>query len=255
MRHIDKAPKVMSQLVGETHAAKWLTTTYILINKENETVGNMILEAMFTDADRLAKIPHPGGFSAYFKTLMNFEDDKRLPKLLKTIIEQLHKCDRGYEALEYLKQTELIEYETRFRMIRTSFEDVAKASPKDIDEFAKFIIFLEAWYSALSQEIKGDAKTRYIVLDLGLHLLRSTKLLMEKFAKSTSDKEEALEGLYVKARFLLNGIVRVFRSYADKKMAVRLVERFRDLPKDKKMNRKLWIRTGLNIVDEKKKAS
>ena len=254
IRNIDKAPQVMSLLVGEEHAAKWLTTTYILINKTNETVGSKILETMLVDADRLSKIPHPGGFSVYFKTLMNTADEKQLSKLLKTIIEQLQKCNRGYEALEYLKPLELLESDTRYRMIRSSFEDISNASPEDIDEFAKMMISIDAWYGSLSSEIKGDPKTRFIVLDLGLHLVRSLKALMEKMVRKASDKEEELGLLYVKARFLLNGIVRMFRSHADKKMAEKLRDGFKSLPKDKKMNRDLWIKTGDNIVEEKKKS-
>ena len=254
IRHIERAPIVMSQLVGEEHAAKWLTTTYILISKNNEIVGEKILETMFTDADRLTKIPHPLGFSVYFKTLMNTEDEKRLSKLLKSIIEQLHKSNMGFEALEYLKPLELIEDDIRFRMIKKSFEDIANAEPKDIDEFAKMMISIEAWYSAFSSEIKGDPKTRFIVLDLGLILVKSLRAVMINMVKKADDKEEELGLLYVKARFLLNGIVRVFRSYADKKMAERLRDRFKELPRDRKLNRDLWIKTGNNIVDEKKKS-
>jgi hypothetical protein len=254
IRQIDKSPKMMSLLVGEGHAAKWLTTTYILINTNNETVGSKILEVMYDDAERLAKIPHPEGFSVYFKTLMNSYDENKLSKLLRTIIDQLHKCHRGYEALEYLKPIELIENENRFRLIRKSFEEIANASPKDIDDFAKMLISIEAWYNELSSEIEGDEKTRYIVLDLGLHLVKSLKALMEKMTKQSKNKDEELELLYVKARFLLNGIVRVFRTNADKKMAERLRDAFKSLPKDKKKNRDLWIKTGNILVDEKKKS-
>jgi hypothetical protein len=211
---------------------------------------------MFAEADRLAKIPHPEGFSTYLKTLLNTDDQKQLSGLLNTIIDQLNKCNRGHEALEYLKKTDqfldLIQDDTRYKLIRTSFENIADASINDIDEFGKLVIHLEGWYGALAQEIKNNAKTRYIVLDLGLHLIKSMKSLMEKMSKDASDKHEMLEGLYVKVRFLLNGIVRIFRSYADKKMAKKLYDRFKDLPKDKKKNRELWIRTGMSILDGKK---
>jgi hypothetical protein len=35
-------------------------------------------------------------------------------------------------------------------------------------------------------------------------------------------------------------------------MAKKLYDRFKDLPKDKKKNRELWIRTGMSILDGKK---
>jgi hypothetical protein len=257
IRQIDKAPEAMAILIGDAETAKWLVKIYSLVYKENTTVGKHILEVMFTEAERLAKVPDLEGFNAYLHPLLNTKDAKRLSNLLITIIDRLQKNNKGYEVLQFLMKKEpyvgYIPDEDRYKLIKKSFEDVSNASIDNVDDFSKLIIQLEKVYSSLALEIKGgDERVLAIILDLGVQLVKSISSLMEQLSKDADDKDKELVELYGKAQYLLNSIVRVFRAYSNKKMAERLRDRFKGFPKGK--NRDLWIKTGESIVDEKKEA-